>query len=482
MFDKITDVFDDIGDALVPKEIAPYLGMIAPMIPGIGIMGTMALSQLGSMKMNAGRLDPYSAAAAAMALSTPEQRALREAGRLDPSKGTVGQKMSAYISSGLGSLSKDPKSFSSTIARGFDPTKAMFDTGNIFGSAEKGSYFENPILAGLDIGTLPEGLKGDPALEKFAKGQPYRFKLAGDTIDDLKVQFEPLENVPGVEDNPYFSGYARPGPSDISQYAKDNFDMLAEKTYDLKYGKALTAGEVLDEVGYDVYDKMTADELKAAQEAGRTGGTVDKNFLTKGMELGSELAGGIFPGFGERNPVTGAFEGKFDFGKALQTVSVAGTLGSLNQLAEEIKKQKELDEQKQREIWGEWFKSYERTARKPYYDPNPDAPQSRYQDPFLVEKFKRFMLATGGRVGYNMGGLSGGIMGSAGVPQGMQVDGRNGTFIPMGVEEKADDVPAMLSKNEFVMTADAVKAAGDGDANVGAQRMYDLMHNLEAQV
>ena len=40
----------------------------------------------------------------------------------------------------------------------------------------------------------------------------------------------------------------------------------------------------------------------------------------------------------------------------------------------------------------------------------------------------------------------------------------------------------MLSKNEFVMTADAVKAAGNGDANVGAQRMYDLMHSLEAQV
>ena len=99
-----------------------------------------------------------------------------------------------------------------------------------------------------------------------------------------------------------------------------------------------------------------------------------------------------------------------------------------------------------------------------------------------MEKYNRFMLATGGRVGYNMGGLTEGIMGSSGVPQGMQVDGRNGTFIPMGVQEKADDVPAMLSKNEFVMTADAVKAAGDGDANKGAQRMYDLMHNLEAQV
>ena len=77
----------------------------------------------------------------------------------------------------------------------------------------------------------------------------------------------------------------------------------------------------------------------------------------------------------------------------------------------------------------------------------------------------------------------GGIMNAApGMPQGMQVDGRNGTFIPMGVKEKADDVPAMLSKNEFVMTADAVRAMGDGNVNKGAQRMYDLMNNLEARV
>jgi len=77
----------------------------------------------------------------------------------------------------------------------------------------------------------------------------------------------------------------------------------------------------------------------------------------------------------------------------------------------------------------------------------------------------------------------GGIMNAApGMPQGMQVDGRNGTFIPMGVKEKADDVPAMLSKNEFVMTADAVRAMGNGDVNKGAQRMYDLMNSLEARV
>jgi hypothetical protein len=81
------------------------------------------------------------------------------------------------------------------------------------------------------------------------------------------------------------------------------------------------------------------------------------------------------------------------------------------------------------------------------------------------------------QMGYAMGGEV-----APGMPAGMQVDGRNGTFIPMGVQEKADDVPAMLSKNEFVMTADAVKGMGNGSAELGAQRMYDLMNNLEAKV
>ena len=77
----------------------------------------------------------------------------------------------------------------------------------------------------------------------------------------------------------------------------------------------------------------------------------------------------------------------------------------------------------------------------------------------------------------------GGIMQAPGVPAGMELDYRNsGGFIPMGGPERADDVPAMLSKNEFVMTADAVRGMGDGDVNRGAQRMYDLMNNMEAKV
>tara|TARA_S200002703_G_scaffold55141_1_gene47784 strand:+ start:161 stop:1306 length:1146 start_codon:yes stop_codon:yes gene_type:complete len=91
----------------------------------------------------------------------------------------------------------------------------------------------------------------------------------------------------------------------------------------------------------------------------------------------------------------------------------------------------------------------------------------------------------GGRVNKNVGGIMnnmGSIPQTLNIPEGMQLDGRGGGFIPMGAQEKKDDVPAMLAKNEFVMTSDAVRAAGGGSIEKGAQRMYDMMNQLEAQV
>ena len=63
---------------------------------------------------------------------------------------------------------------------------------------------------------------------------------------------------------------------------------------------------------------------------------------------------------------------------------------------------------------------------------------------------------------------------------GNEMDLRGGGFVPIGKKEKADDVPARLSKNEFVMTADAVRGAGRGNINEGARRMYQTMNKLEA--
>ena len=63
---------------------------------------------------------------------------------------------------------------------------------------------------------------------------------------------------------------------------------------------------------------------------------------------------------------------------------------------------------------------------------------------------------------------------------GLEKDYREGGFVPIGEEERADDVPARLSKNEFVFTADAVRAAGGGDIDEGAKVMQNMMDNLEA--
>ena len=64
---------------------------------------------------------------------------------------------------------------------------------------------------------------------------------------------------------------------------------------------------------------------------------------------------------------------------------------------------------------------------------------------------------------------------------GKEMDLRDeGGFVPIGRMEKADDVPARLSKNEFVFTADAVRNAGDGNVDKGAEVMYNMMKNLEA--
>ena len=84
------------------------------------------------------------------------------------------------------------------------------------------------------------------------------------------------------------------------------------------------------------------------------------------------------------------------------------------------------------------------------------------------------------------GAMDGGVMGLKvrTNPEGVQeIDYREeGGFVPpIGVKEKADDIPAMLSNNEFVFTADAVRAAGGGSVNKGAQKMYALMKQLEAK-
>ena len=154
------------------------------------------------------------------------------------------------------------------------------------------------------------------------------------------------------------------------------------------------------------------------------------------------------------------------------------------------------------------------------YTPTPDW----YKDPFDPQP-ERAIVAQGGRIGYDNGGPAeigeknisdilarvqelqdegldfgaamvqamkelsqgkahggriraqeGGLMNLGGMEKDYRQDGG---FVPLGGEERADDVPARLSKNEFVFTADAVRSAGGGDIDAGAEVMENVMENLE---
>ena len=106
---------------------------------------------------------------------------------------------------------------------------------------------------------------------------------------------------------------------------------------------------------------------------------------------------------------------------------------------------------------------------KRIYEVNPDAAEMHPKHREFVKYY-----ASVERQGKEEGGLMN--------LKGMEMDFREeGGFVPIGKKERADDVPARLSKNEFVMTADAVRGAGDGNIDKGAEKMYNLMSKLEAE-
>lgn len=442
IFDKIipnevTRGFDKLGDMFMPKELAPFASILAPMLvgpmgthPGFGMLLSGGLGQLASAKMHGGKLDPYNALGVFAAGQTPEAKAMRMRGRIDPSQGNYGQQLSAGIASRFGDTAMGQTNTGQLFTRALDPTRsiAMNDYKNYLES-DAMAKAAGP-LSGTDIGLGNEYVPKEPSFDEAMKADYESYYGKEATMDTLTEKEQ--KKYETLSDYDVEKGTDRAG---------DYLETLPRRTVDLE-GNITLGGEQ----GF----------FDAATEAGA------ENFL---------------PGFNDSfDYMTGKGTG-FNFKKALTTVSSATTIGTLNSIAEELKKQEEMTRAEDSKIWREWFASYKRSTGRDY-------DQSPYPQPALMEKYRQYM-AMGGRVGYNQGGDTGIIAAAPGMPEGMQLDGRDGLFISQGVEEKADDVPAMLSKNEFVLTADAMKgfdkmSGGSGDPRAAAQKMYQFMDQMEA--
>ena len=133
---------------------------------------------------------------------------------------------------------------------------------------------------------------------------------------------------------------------------------------------------------------------------------------------------------------------------------------------------------------GEEFESFRTAGQGPYgadyygYDRLKEGLRGPKRPPMDQVDYDTIPSPTDKPEGFAEGGLMNLKMG--GMPVEMDLRAKGG-FVPIGKKERADDVPARLSKNEFVFTAKAVRNAGGGDIRKGAKRMYQIMNQLEAR-
>ena len=254
-------------------------------------------------------------------------------------------------------------------------------------------------------------------------------------------------------------------------------DLSANDIKLIKYGKkhGLTTPKEIREILGESFNKEkppTNEEIQGVLE-----GTVTKPtgiFAAKGGRIGFDRGGNEDINFIHRNKLRKAIEDAekmgFDMNEVTEDASEYNGKGlhSLTQLFKNKKIRKALINEGH----------------------NPD----KIMREFLVEQMKSEtgdlpsdsrgyseFFRKGGRVKYALGTPPAGEGGLGGLP--VEADMRyTGGFMPYGEKEKADDVPARLSKNEFVFTADAVRAAGGGSMQKGAQRMYNTMKMLEGQL
>ena len=459
---KITRPISKVLDKIIPNEIKPalpYLSAFAPYLLGPGAGGIMS---------NIGINNPML------------QRALMTGGINIGSQlaqeGSEGEfsGLSALLAAGQGALTApgSAETLKGMQVSGVDQAGNLVRAGNLPVDLEAA----NALNLSSDIGTLGKlqnvGLKGATKAAEFLTD-------SGEIIRDPSKWGLNKETL-GAFATPVTQGTADLAMISARQ-ALDEYNAGLEEGSEAWYddnARRVAIRSAMEAAGHvedDILDALASLGLKDGGRVGfDTGGDTgimtieveeDKGFFDKAKESGMSLLEKIgenlryqFDDFVYGEPATIGFSaGNYD-PEILRDPKARAIIR---------KKYDTLSKEKQEYI-------------EMYLDSIAYPDDEKYED-WMYSKPGKIKFPTSEKMKEHNKKFKEGGMTSV-LPRGTEMDYRGGGMIPMGSKERADDVPARLSKNEFVMTADAVRAAGGGSVNRGAKRMYDLMHNLEARV
>lgn len=417
--DKVDKVMNKVADKIMPKEVAKVMPYVAMAAPFLGPVGMLATL-------------PAQALADAKNYGKLNYKKLAlQAAMTGLAKAGQAGKATAAEKNFMGKMGGDPTLNPDSFRAPTDAMKFATDNPDAFK-------------------TFAEGFKYEPGLEGIGQ------RMSDVVTKTGRSMYQPLqfgEDAPSISDQLFNMDRAKQaafmlGP--MSTYA--GLDAIDQMEAGQGGGGTATSGGMGAQALYDDF-----------LQSGRLAGYTDEEINTIYGPYG-DMAGGDYQTVNvNRGPRRRQFPGTnynlFTYADGGRAGYAEGDIVSPEQMLDDEELQKKL-------IMDALFP-----------EGSPGANEDAIADQMLNMQMQEMMSPRMGRAG-------GGIMQVApGVPAGMELDYRNtGGFIPMGGPEKADDVPAMLSKNEFVMTADAVRGMGDGDVNRGAQRMYDLMNNMEAKV
>ncbi len=434
---KISKVFNKVADKIIPKEIAPILPIAAAFVPGLGLAGTGVFNNWILPQLMTG-------------LGTAKRT-----GKINP----LAQAMTALASYSAGpgqELSGEQKAFLDS------------DAGAPFLERTAGSGITSPEL-GVNIADLDAAKSITGSMP--VKRPDFMNQLSIFKDPEAAKAFKAFEYQPSsiMEQT---GNFLRPMTQRIGGALKDPFG---------SWGNAMTAASVAGAPSLINEAVLSADRAKA-EEAARVASA--KQAMTDYQGAIHNLTG-LYGQMGTDPAMTDYFN-PWEWYTAKDGGRVGYNMGELVTGAQEF--QNEIRPMKKPSILERL--GIPSILEEMYGTSDVDKIIEQQK---IIEEYMKNQNNKGGRIKYAGGDMVGGLgamhpMNPApstvapGMPQGMQVDGRNGSFIPMGAQEKKDDVPAMLAKNEFVMTSDAVKGMGNGDVNAGAQKMYDLMNQLEANV